>query len=127
MSEVSHVEVDKTEATVAKKNNKKAAKPKIYPKKLDKKDEPAFEFSGKIESINVRTSVDGPLQFAFGLVGKKGIKNTYALDSTDSVKFSAMTNLLSAALMGASKVKVRSMPNPSGPNVITDFEIRTKG
>lgn len=125
MSDVSSVEL--VDAVAAEKRvKKKARKSKVYPKKLYKKTESEFEFSGRVECINAKTSSDGSNQFTFSLAGKKGDEKTYLVETTESAKFSAMISLLSAASVGAAKVKVRSKPNPAGPNIVTDIEIRPK-
>ena len=126
MSDASIVESVDAAAEATKKDKKKAGKPKVYPKKLNKKTESEFKFSGRVECINAKTSGDGSSQFTFSLGGKKGTEKTYLVDASESTKFSAMINLLSAASVGNAKVRVRSKPNPAGPNIITDIEIRPK-
>ena len=110
-------------------NKKKARNTKVYPKKLAKEAKVAeseFEFTGKVDSINIRGTGSGNSQFQFSLVDKKGANRPYLLNPSDPLCFQAMAGLLIAASTSGAKVKIRSVPSASGPNYASELEVRTK-
>ena len=107
----------------------KKEKTKAYPKKLNKSQkavEQDLEFSGKVGTIGVKASGLGALQVTLTLVGKKGVKRNFTLNTTDSSTLSCMMSLLSAASTTGAKVKASSLPSSTGINSIAELEVHTK-
>jgi hypothetical protein len=120
-----------TETSIAAKESgkKRLKKAKAYPKKLangTKPGDPEFEFIGRVESINVKGTGINSNQFLFNLADKKGAHNSYLLDPSEPLRFSAMASLLNAAAVLGAKVKVRSVPNAGSPSYASELEVRTK-
>ncbi len=118
---------DAVASVPTKKSPKKKTKAeKLYPKKLDKTAENDLEFSGRVESINVKGTGTNANQFNFSLIGKKGAHKSYSLDPADPVRFSTMANILVAASSSGAKIKIRSVPNANGPSFASELEVRVK-
>lgn len=121
---------DTVAPVAAKKSSKKKSKEeKLYPKKLEKTAKIAendFEFSGRVDSINVKGTGANANQFQFSLIGKKGVQKSYFLDPAEPVRFSAMANILVAASSSGAKIKVHSVPNANGSSFANELEVRSK-
>lgn len=94
-------------------------------KKQKKKARPDFEFTGRVESINVKG--DGPAtshQCLFALVNGKGEHHPYLLDRTDASRYSAMLSVLTAAYARGAKVSIAAKPNGDAPRIAIELEIR---
>ncbi len=107
--------------TAAKGNGSKKLKKKIKDATND------FEFTGRVESINVKGAGVNSNQFLFSLVNKKGEHHSYLLDSSEQLRFSAMASLLTSAFATGVRVKIRTAPNANGPGYGGELEVRMKG
>ncbi|MFN0192561.1 MAG: hypothetical protein ACKVP5_11400 [Aestuariivirga sp.] len=104
----------------AKKVDSETAKKK--PKKAPKD----FEFTGRVEGININGTDAPGSQFLFSLVNKKGEHRSYTLDASNAARFSAMACLISAAYAKDAKVHVNSAPS-AGPTLFAgEIEVRAK-
>lgn len=116
--------------TVSKSGSKKKSEAqKLYPKKLDKKTKVSgnkFEFTGRIDTINVKGSGVNGNHFQFSLIDKKGAQKSYLLDPAEPLHFATMANLLTAATGAGAKVKIRSVLNPDGSSFASELEVRIK-
>ncbi len=86
---------------------------------------PAFEFTGKVESLNVKG--DGPAtshQCLFSLAHGKGEHHAYLLDRSDMSRYLAMLSVLTTAYAQGAKVAINARDNGGAPRIAIELEIR---
>ncbi len=102
---------------------------KIWPAKLGKEAKTGKngnEFSGQVESVQVKSSAQHGYEYRFDLINKKGDCRSYMLDPSNPTRLHVFTNLLNASLATKSKMSVVSVLNANGPDYATEMEIRVK-
>jgi len=84
-----------------------------------------FEYTGYIESINVKGAGPTSHQFLFSVVSAKGDKHWSFLLDTESVplRYGAMASLLAAAYAGGKVVRVNTAPHVGGPAFAAEIEV----
>ena len=134
MTENTETETGAAPDAAATKNAKK--KKKLWPRELPKgakkppKQEKSkadqFEFSGRVESINVKGDGASGSQCVVNLTNKKGQHRSFRLDPADALHFSTMANLIFVAFSAGRKVNLRTAPNADGSGYVSEVEVRAK-
>lgn len=84
----------------------------------------AFEFTGFIESINIKGVGATGDQFLFSLISPKGDKHwSFLLDPSEPTRFSAMASLISVAYGTNKIVRLNTSVNAGGPSFASEIEV----
>lgn len=84
------------------------------------------EFSGRLLSVSAGSN---GTPWRFDLVNKKGEFRSYAVESNDAARFTAMTVLVTSAYMADKKLHVRGATNGNGDRIANEVWVgaRDKG
>jgi hypothetical protein len=85
----------------------------------------SFEYTGYVESINIKGVGNNSHQFLFSLVSVHGDQHwPFLLDHrSEPLRYTAMVSLLTAAYAGNKIVKMNTTPNPGGSPYAAEIEV----
>ena len=84
----------------------------------------AFEYTGYVESINIKGVGANSHQFLFSLVDPKVEYWPFLLDvASEPLRYTAMANLVIAAHAANRNVRINTVKNADGPRYATEIEI----
>jgi hypothetical protein len=112
----------KSDATAEEKKAPAARKPlgrkAKAPAKLKEVKAKPFDFVGRVESIAAKSGSSGET-FEFGLRGRRGVRQTLKLETSDSFSLSIMAPIVTAAHATGAKIGVKvKEPGTAVPQVV---------
>jgi hypothetical protein len=129
--------MSKTDKKSKRENEPEIMSPKAKPKKAKKASIVAeseapeaaagsFDFTGRVEKINIRLEGPGKPVCDLTLRSKSGDRKSYSLDPSDAQRFTAMLSLLTSASGIGAMISARSAPREMGLDDIAEIELRSK-